>query len=366
MDIYVKDFRKPGMTDDECIAACMAHCAAQGLKDPVVVFNGGDWHIGSAILVSSGMTVIVDGCAIKQNDGTFDNVFRGSNVTVDPHNPYDWPLDVAPLSDIKILGRNGARIIGPDVNRRSFNPLRNEEQDMTGDAWGWRTLQISLAKCANFEIGGLSFYRTRCWTMAFDLCTHGYIHDIHLETYVKNGDGIDLEPGCRHIRIQNITGRTSDDTVALHGLWYGASDFHIRCIYPMQTALNPAKIEDRSALDIYDIDISDIFTGGDYHGIICAAYSGIQIYNVNIRNVHEIGQGKRRAVMEAYTDYGYGEGYSPGDMHDIRVDGITARYSQFAFMNNTAVDKVTLKNISHTAPGGQRLNLVIPDGIQEE
>jgi hypothetical protein len=38
------------------------------------------------------------------------------------------------------------------------------------------------------------------------------------EACVKNSDGIDLRQGCQNILIENITGFTEDDTIALTGL----------------------------------------------------------------------------------------------------------------------------------------------------
>jgi predicted RNA-binding protein with TRAM domain len=368
MNLYVRDFRKPGMNDDDSIAACLKHCST--LNEPaVVILDGADWHIDNAILLSDNMTIIIDGCAIKQNNGAFDNVFRGANVKVDPLDPYGWPLSIEPLKNVKVLGKNGARVIGPDVNRRGFHPVLNKEQDMVGDYWGWRTLQVCLSKCAGFEIGGLSFFRTRCWTMAFDRCSEGDVHDIHIETYVKNGDGVDFEPGCRHCRVRNITGRTADDSVSLHGIIMAPNGLpHKNYLYPMQLGLQFTVTGefDPAELATHDIEISDIVTAGDMHGVICNSFQGLQIYNVTIRNVREVGEGKRRAAVEFYTGYGYAEGYSPGDMHDITVEGISAKFSQFAYMCNTQVKNITLRDIKHTKPGAEVLSLAYPEGFKVE
>jgi hypothetical protein len=365
MTLNVKDFRKPGMDDDECIAACMAYCSAQKIKEPMVVFDGGDWHIGRAILVPSGMTVIVDGCTIKQKDYTFDNVFRGANVEIDPQNPFVFPLSVGNLENIRILGKNGAKIAGPDINRRGFHSVIKEEQDMTGDYWGWRTLQISLSKCTGFEIGGFSFAQTRCWAMAMDLCSYGDIHDLHIESYIKNGDGVDFEPGCHHYKVRNISGRTSDDSVSLHGL-LGGNEYPIKnYLYPMKPALPYPLTYVSDELNIHDIEISDVETSGDCHGVIAICYGGLQVYNISIRNIRETGSGERLATVEFYSGRGYGEGYRPGDMHDITVDGVTAEFATYAFKSsNVEVKNVTLRNIKHNRPGAEAVALDYPEGIR--
>ena len=76
--------------------------------------------------------------------------------------------------------------------------------------------------------------------MTYYYCTHGTIRSIEFEAdfasagadgeridkeptdyrdiYIKNGDGIDLRCGCSDILIENITGQTEDDSVALTAL----------------------------------------------------------------------------------------------------------------------------------------------------
>jgi hypothetical protein len=370
MTFHVKDFRKPGMNDDDCIAACLSHCRHGGSDASVtIVFDTGEWRISGAILLSGNMTVVLDGALIKQNDGAFDNVFRGDNIEIDPEDPFGWPLSVRPLKNIKILGKNGAKISGPDVNRRGFHTILQNEQDMTGDFWGWRTLQICLSKCDGFEIAGLSFINTRCWAMAFDLCCNGEVHNIHFDTRIKNGDGIDFEPGCHHCKVWNIRGRTADDSIALHALVM-RDEYPLRnYLYPMKPALHypkeifPEGFKPRD-LDIHDIEIFDVETSGDHHGVVLIAYEGIQIYNVTIRKIRESGEGKRWATVSLYTGWGYSEGYRSGDMHDINIDSVSAEYAACAFeCRDVAVKNVTVRNVTHKKADAKAYSITYPEGI---
>ena len=130
---YAREFE--GSTDSQRIAACLAAAKTAG-SDAVVVLDGRDFVIDEAILVSSGMTVLIDGCAVIQADGVFDNVFRGDNLTLSPDAPYGEALDVQPLKNVRIIGRGSARIIGCRNNRRAWHPVLQEEQEMLGDYWG--------------------------------------------------------------------------------------------------------------------------------------------------------------------------------------------------------------------------------------
>jgi polygalacturonase len=297
---------------------------------------------------------------IKQNNEVFDNVFRGNNLIVNPENPFGTPLDVLPTRNIKIIGKNDAKIVGCDINRRSYHSFLKEEQDMVGDFWGWRTHQISLSKCTCFEISGIEFFQTRGWTMSFDFCCDGYIHDLKIVSNVKNGDGVNFRAGCHHCKVDNITGYTSDDTVACTALFKRNRNYpDNKYLYPNEPAKSIFDGDNLRELDIHDISISRVFTGGEHHGVICLASGGLQVYNIDIRDVIEDCFGKREAAVKIYT--GYGEGYRENDFHDITVTNVVSSISGSAVMCNAKVNNVILKNIQNKS--GVNYNLTYTEGI---
>ncbi|MCL2517552.1 MAG: hypothetical protein FWF15_03215 [Oscillospiraceae bacterium] len=362
--MYVKEFIKDGMTDSEAINACLKQW-----KSGEIIFDGKDWLIDEAIIIRSGMTVIIDGCSVIQRDEMFDNVFRGDNLIVDPNAPYGFPLRVDSIQNVKILGKNGAMIIGPEKNKRGWHPVLNQEQDMTGDFWGWRTFQICLSRCDGLEVGGFAMTRTRCWAISFDMCSNGYVHDIDFDTYVKNGDGVNLRVGCHHFKIENITGVTSDDTVACTAL-----KPHVK--YPFRNylyTLVPAAAitpddTDLRLFDIHDVEISHIFAGhrkgcGCHPSLLTA--DGIQMYDINIQDIGEL-EGETPppyGCVNIYTSLTYGEGYSPGDFYNIKVDGVTAKISPSAVRVKAKVKDVVLKNIVQENTNGVLFDIEDYDGI---
>ncbi len=80
--------------------------------------------------------VIIDNCTIKLGDETFDNIFRGNNLVIDPEEPYGMPLDCRKLLDVKIIGKGKAVLSGPDRNKAGYHWIRQEEQPMVGDFLG--------------------------------------------------------------------------------------------------------------------------------------------------------------------------------------------------------------------------------------
>ncbi len=365
---YVSEYRV-GKNDDEAIFECFGartNCAGEA----TVVFSGEDYLISRAIEIPSDTTVIVDGCMIKLCDGSFDNVFRGNNYVLSEDNPFGFPIEIKPIRNVKILGKNRATLSGPDKNPLMKNYMTGKVEEPLGDFWGWRTLTISLSKCDGFEIGGFSFENARCWTLSFDICSNGYIHDLHFNTDVKNGDGIDFRSGCHNCVVEKITGFTGDDTVACTALRKTAASIPSPSkIYPGEYYLYPMEptgyITDRTQYecDISDIIIRNVKTCGKHHGIIFLAANGCRIYNVEIDNIGEVVEEDmslcREATVKVYT--GYGSGYTKGDIKDITISNVTALYAKNAFYCNAEVENVILENV--TNDNGDTLRIDYPDGI---
>lgn len=220
---------------------------------------------------------------------------------------------------------------------------------------------ICLSECEGIEISGLSIENTKCWALSLDLCSYGDIHDIFIQSHVKNGDGIDLRAGCRHFRIWNITGNTSDDTVACTALLHSKRRFPFKnYLYPLAPAVSVFDGDIRK-LDIHDISVSDIRTGGLHHAVICLAADGLRVYNIDIKNIEDIGEGNRSATVMLYT--GYGENYADNDIHDINIYGVHSRFSKYAVHINTKVHNVTVSDILQENKEGSLYEFADTEGI---
>lgn len=358
--VQISDCWRPGMTDSECVRAALA--AVAGEKERILVFSGRDFWLDEAVLLSSDMTVIVDGCALRQKDDTFDNVFRGDNLVIDPVNPFGAPLNIRAIANIRILGRNGAAIIGPNRNRRSLHPHFNEEQEMVGDFWGWRTHQISLSRCEQFEISGLVFRQTRGWTISCDFCSDGVVRDIEFDSRAKNGDGVDFRIGCHHCVAEDLRGHTLDDTVACTALNNPVTP--PRYLYPSEPAKRLFRDGDPRLMDIHDIIIRRLHVSGEHHAVICLAANGIQVYNIHISEISEAGE-RACHLVDLYT--GYGEGYLTGDLHDIQISAVTANTTASqnhgaAVACRASARNIAIQNIVQLG-SGDKLYLPCDDGV---
>lgn len=345
---YVKEYLIFGTSDSSAIERCFA-AANMVTGEKTIVFDGKDYFIDRAILVPSNITIIIDNCTIKQNDYVFDNVFRGNNLIINGIDPYGAPVDVTPIHNIKIMGRGDAKIIGTDKPQTGYHPFFNEYQEMTGDFWGWRTHMFSFSCGKDIEISDLKLRQTMCWAITFDNCQQCYVHDIDIHSEVKNGDGIDFRSGCNYCIVENITGFTSDDTVACTALSRGKMERSLSKYLSVSEPYNSS--HENIDTSIHHIKIKNILTGGFHHGVICLSARGNQVHDIEISNVKETSAGGREATVKVYT--GYGEGYHSGDIHDIKISDVTSEKAKYALIIACEAENITVKNITQNNPEGE-------------
>jgi len=201
------------------------------------------WLLDSAILVPENTTLVFSNCRVKLSDQARDNWIRSANCIVGKPD-VDW------ISNIHILGEGSVVFEGADRPRATGDgakPLRTKEFDKgsyQGKRWirttygtdegkagenpngDWRNIGILLAKVRNFSIQNLRLKQAHCWAISLEYCRQGYIQGLDFDADEHpvidgitvnwlNQDGLDLRNGCRDITIENITGHSGDDLIAL-------------------------------------------------------------------------------------------------------------------------------------------------------
>lgn len=185
------------------------------------------WLIDSAILLPGNVTVYVCNCTIKLSDRSRDNFFRSKNCVPGE----DCPI----LSSIHIIGEGSAVLEGADHPRSTGdgNKILGEQTygtdagkagcEQKGD---WRNIGILFGHVRDFSIENLKIKDSHCWAVSLEYCQNGRIRDLHFDSCgsrlidgkkekILNQDGVDLRRGCRNITIENISGCTGDDLIAL-------------------------------------------------------------------------------------------------------------------------------------------------------
>ena len=334
-----------GRTPSGAIEAALAEEVESGIYKEIIL-DGQDWIIDRAVLLPSNTELVIDGCKLKLADGVFDNIIRSAGLIPDSAKPYDRCKTIEPVRNIRITGKNGAVLEGSDKPYTALNPKTGVVEPWLGDFFGWRTVGILLSSVKCFEISGFTMQKTHCWAVSMDCSEYGCLHEIIFNTDVKNGDGIDFRNGCAYCMVENISGTTSDDTVACTALSGNYLTAESKYIYPMQ----PTGHEGEGNSGIHDIVIRNIRTGGKHHGVICLATSP-SVYNIIIDSVVEERPSTREACVKIYT--GYGTGYKKGNLRNIKVNNVASKGSNYTVMVKADVKNVRFTGIKQDRPDGE-------------
>ena len=222
------------------------------------------WHIDENIVLPSSMTVILSGAYLRAADDLPVHVFCTE-------------LSQEELHDIRILGTGEATIDGGAWTREN-RPEYYHEQSPEQYPDGCDYDLISLFNVRNFEVANLCITNAKHYSTCFTFCRFGRIHDLHFRNYatVENQDGIDLRYGCEFITIENITGVTGDDTVALNAI--------------DEAKTNRERVAGK-ALDIHDITIRNIIASTHACSLVRLLNTdGAKLYNITIENIKDTGK----------------------------------------------------------------------------
>jgi hypothetical protein len=268
------------------------------------------WLIDRAILLPSDFTLVLRDCLVRLSPGTQDNLIRNAGTAKEPMEANE---------NIRILGVGNA-VLSSGL-KAHFDP--------PGDKSGWRTIGVLLCGVKHFTIEGLTLEETQAWAISVENgCAYGRIANLDFKNTNKypNQDGVDVRKGCHDILIENITGETGDDTVALTGLRNEKAKANPG-IRTMQVGGNQPRADD----DIYNITIRHVRAkvAGGHHIVRLLNQDGIKLYNIFISDVMDAsGPGDPR--VQAGVKIGDLRYWSMtqcqlGDTYNIFVDNVLTR-----------------------------------------
>lgn len=315
----------------------------------------GNWEIESEVRIPDDFTLYLKDCHLKMADGVFSNMFVNKNQNTDIGRTV-----TGTNRNIKIIGNKNAILDGGTYNGLSEFTTKDMGIPM------WRNNLLLFTNVDGFEVTGIQARNQRWWALNFVYCRDGYIHDIdfladdtgidengnvyhglkrdkYSEIKVKNADGIDLRQGCNNIVIENITGFTEDDTVALTGV-HGSCEkaFGVEelpsdiCNVTIRNIASSAFCSNVRLLNQCDVKLHDILVDGVYDMSLNSPHMDIGGYCVRV------GDGK----------YMYGERPSTEDeTYNITVKNVRSR-ARYALHLGGAMKNLILENIE-TFDGGQ-------------
>lgn len=219
----VKDYGATGRQADDARPAIQKAIDEAGASGggtvylPPGAYTSGTLHLRSHIrlLIDSGATLFAsrdskafDKAALLYGDGA-DNITIEGRGTVDGQAEYIWRdsgnFDDAYIRENMLL----AKALGKPL-MRSF-PKGFPTEQMYPHL-------VVLLHCKDVRIAGLSFVRSRSWTINPYACERLTIDGVYIRSSLKEAvwaDGIDPD-GCKDVRIANSTIETGDDAIVFY------------------------------------------------------------------------------------------------------------------------------------------------------
>ena len=310
------------------ITAKIEEAVCNGSRTAVI---SGCWEIDRAIRLPSEFTLVLDGCHLRMKDGCYDNLF------VNEHHDTDVGRTCSGTDrNIALVGKNGAILDGG-----KYNGLSEKTQLKNGLPPIWKNNLLLFTNVDGFRVEGISCHNQRWWALCFIYCRNGSLADIDFrasdigidengneyhglqsarygEVLVKNADGIDLRQGCHDISIENITGFTEDDSIALtalngrleaafsvEGLPPDISNITVRNVRTAAFCTN-VRLLNQGGTRLHDILIDGVYDTSAHSPHMDRGIYGVRIgdtrlygnrhatcdetYNITVRNVRSRGQ----------------------------------------------------------------------------
>ena len=289
--------------------AINAAAAASGKRRAVVIpranaRTGGDvWNIEKTLLLPNEITIFLDGCHLRLADGVYENIFRNVNMYADG---YQKPENEQ--HGIRIVGLGDATLDGGlDNGLREQLWTEDKPLPQTG-------CLILFSHVRDYEIRDIKCRRMRYWAIDQIGCRNGRLSGIDFDFVERhpNQDGINFRVGCHHITVEDITGVTGDDVIALSAFPCG---------------LDKRFLPEGWAPDIHDIRVSRVHATTVATIVALRATDGAKIYNIDIEDIVDTGN----AVTKPWGAVRLGENnwyrHRPaqmGEMDNIRVRGVRA------------------------------------------
>ena len=319
-----KEFKKGGKA---YVQALVDAAVESGRRTAVVT---GNWEIDEAVRLPSNFTVILEDAHLRLADGSHCNVF------VNDHNETEeGKTTLGTDRNISIIGRGEAILDGGNMN-----DVHEKVPFAERVAPIWKNNLVLFTNVDGFKISGLRCINQRWWALNFIYCRNGYVgnidfcaddrwrdeegnlhHGLSRDNYacvnVKNADGVDLREGCQNIVIENLTGFTEDDSVALTGLAGGiekkfrveglSSDIAYVTIRNIRTSAycTNVRLLNQGDTKLHDIDIDGVWDTsensphmdhgnfairiGDKHMYGYRHCTAEETYNISVKNVYGRG-----------------------------------------------------------------------------
>lgn len=357
-------------SDVERINRAIAAAAETGCRVVIPRVNLRDrqqrdvWLLDSAILLPGDTTLELDNCHLKLSDRCRDNFMRSANCGL-------GITEIQPLRNIHIRGVGRVVLEGADrpratgdsgktLGQRTYGTdAGNAAESQTGD---WRNIGILMAFVDDFSIEKLTIKDSHCWAISLERCGHGVLRDLSFSSSqskmidgvrqtILNQDGIDLRMGCHDILIENVTGCTGDDLIALTAIPRAGS----LAGQTSSTMVSGSEDRGQGQDDIRHIIVRNIkgYCAGGHHIVRLLNTPGVRMHDIMLDGLIDTSPPdvRCRAAVKI-GDSAYGGGVAPvGDTSRIIVNNVISRSTHTVLIGGSLCDSIISNIIRYDVPG---------------
>lgn len=285
------------------------------------------WIVDKSLIIGSRTTLLIkSGSKLKAANRMFDNIIRNAGVIIDTTKPVtDAAVDIVSNYNIKIMGEGPTSIIeGPDTPYTAPRPYSTDTTPVTwtGDNYGWRVLSLNFSGITGLEVGNFSLQKTTGWGIQQSICKNIYAHDLVINSYnVANGDGVRISQYCKNVRVENITGATSDDMVFIGAIPNKNNIFPVGVnLFPNEVA--GEKFKELGNPNVENVIVKNITGTSDFHMVTVYATGRGTVKNVSIDSVYQTSTSKTPVRLVLLNSAYSSIGAAPGDMTNIKINNV--------------------------------------------
>ena len=294
----IRDFGASGNRSDDArpaIQKVIDKCAAAGggtVYVPAGEYTSGTIHLRShvRIYIESGATLFASKRSADFDGGPKAALFYGEDLenitlegrgTIDGQAQYEWrpdSLDDAYIREnmllMKALGKPLLRAFPKNFGKETVYPRL-----------------VLLIRCKDVRIAGLSFLRSRSWTINPYACERLVIDGIYIYSSLKEAvwaDGI-VPDGCKDVRISDSTIETGDDAIVFYSanIWGPALPCENITVTNcrLSSASSAVKFCDGNMNCVRKVTVDNSVITGSNRGIAFMVFDGGYVSDVILSNL---------------------------------------------------------------------------------
>ena len=349
--VYSPNDYKHLASDSEMIQAAVDEAAKYGATVVIPRVNERTqkclWEIDKAICLHTGSSVVLENCYMRMMDDAYTNFF------INDAQLGKWWKKETRNYDITIRGEGNTLLDGGKPNDLIENNLNIYDENgnyvtsvkIHGYSNCFVNIGILMQNVERVSVSGIRFVRPRYWCMNFEYCSWGHVYDIVFDAdgQSPNQDGLDIREGCHNFLVENLSGRTGDDMLALTNFGHpkkrvGGEDSD------MDPDIHDIVVRDIRATMSHRCDIMRILNRGES-----------KIYNVQISGVQdttppEIWRPLAAIRIGDVSDYPHRLNRL-GETRNITVRDVVTRARFGCYIANTLCDSY-FENVQMIDDGG--------------